>query len=193
MAPIGDDIAFIHEVDKLKNVIRKSRNISNERYENDAEHSWHACIMAMALQGHANQPVNLSRVLQMLIIHDLGEISCGDTIVYAKNKDHQKEELEAADALFSMLGPDRRKELLALFMEFEARESPDAKYAHAIDRTEPILQNIHNNGETWNANGISYTRIVEVNRRRVSEGSEELWRLLNAGLERMREDAVIAP
>ena len=100
MSAIENDIAFVLEVDKLKNIVRKSRNISNDRYENDAEHSWHACLMAIALQGYANSPVDIGRVLKMLIVHDLGEIGSGDIIVYNKNRADVLNELESADKLF---------------------------------------------------------------------------------------------
>jgi putative hydrolases of HD superfamily len=191
MAQIEDDIAFIQEVDKLKNIVRKSRNMSNERFENDAEHSWHICIMAITLQKYSNMQIDISRVLQMLVIHDLGEIYSGDTIVYAKGDDHKRDELESARKLFSMLGPIQEKELYALLNEFEARETSDAKYANAIDRTEPILQNIHNNGETWNSNRISYKRIVELNQNRIGEGSAKLWSFLLERLDQMKSNHVI--
>jgi putative hydrolase of HD superfamily len=188
---IGEDIAFVQEVDKLKNVIRKSRNMSNERFENDAEHSWHICIMAITLQKYSNVEIDISRVLQMLVIHDLGEIYSGDTIVYAKGNDQKRDELESAKRLFSMLGPMQQKELYGLLEEFEARETPEAKYANAIDRTEPILQNIHNNGETWNSNKVSHARIVELNQNRIAEGSGELWSFLLKKLDEMKSNHII--
>ena len=191
MTQIAGDIAFIQEVDKLKNVFRKSRNMSNKRFENDAEHSWHICIMAITLQKYSNMQIDISRVLQMLVIHDLGEIYSGDTIVYAKGNDHKRDELESAKRLFSMLGPIAEKELYALLNEFEARETPDAKYANAIDRAEPILQNIHTNGETWNSNGISYKRIVELNQIKIAEGSEQLWSFLLKSLDQMKSTHII--
>ena len=191
MTQIGEGIAFVQEVDKLKNVFRKSRNMSNERFENDAEHSWHICIMAITLQKYSNLKIDISRVLQMLVIHDLGEIYSGDTIVYAKGNDLKRDELVSAHKLFSMLGPIQQKELYALLNEFEARKTPEAKYANAIDRAEPILQNIHNNGETWNAHRISYKRVVELNQNKISEGSEELWSFLLKKLDQMKSNHII--
>jgi putative hydrolase of HD superfamily len=188
---IGEDLAFVLEVDKLKNVVRKSRNVSNERFENDAEHSWHICIMAISLQKYSNVRVDIARVLQMLVIHDLGEIYSGDTIVYAKGNDHKRDELESARRLFSMLAPIQEREFYSLLTEFEAHETPDAKFANAMDRAEPILQNIHNNGETWNSNGISYKRIVELNQNKIAEGSAELWRFLLQRLDEMRSNHII--
>ena len=188
---IEKDMTFIQEVDRLKNVIRKSRNISNERFENDAEHSWHVCMMAMTLQKYSNVRIDISRVLKMLVIHDLGEIYSGDTIVYAKGDDHKRDELESANRLFSMLGPVQHRELHALLGEFEARETPESKFANAVDRAEPILQNIHNGGETWNTNRISYERIVATNQSKIAEGSEELWGFLLKRLDQMKSSNII--
>lgn len=189
---IEQDMTFIQEVDKLKNVMRKSRNISNGRFENDAEHSWHVCMMAMTLQKYSNVKTDIARVLQMLIIHDLGEIYSGDTLVYAKRDDHRRDELESANKLFSMLGPTQHSELRALLVEFEARETPDAKFANAVDRAEPILQNIRNGGETWNSNRISYERIVGMNKGSIAEGSEALWGFLLKRLDQMKSNGIIA-
>ena len=153
--------------------------MSNERFENDAEHSWHICIMAITLQKYSNMQIDISRVLQMLVIHDLGEIYSGDTIVYAKGDDHKRDELESARKLLLNAWADPgEKPLCPLKRNSKSRETSDAKYANAIDRTEPILQNIHNNGETWNSNRISYKRIVELNQNRIGEGSAKLWSFL---------------
>jgi putative hydrolases of HD superfamily len=188
---IEREIQFIVEADKLKNGVRKTRNISNDRYENDAEHSWHTCLMAVALQARSNAPVDISRVLQMLIVHDLGEISGGDIIVYLKTSAHTAAELEAARALLSLLGEGTGGRLHALMQEFEARQTDDARYANAIDRAEPLLQNIHNNGETWRARGITYEQILTVNEQKISEGSEDLWRFLRARVDAMKVSRVI--
>jgi putative hydrolase of HD superfamily len=187
---IESDIAFVLEVDKLKNIVRKSRNVSNERYENDAEHSWHACIMAMALQRYANSPVDMGRVLRMLIVHDLGEIESGDIIVYKKGQADVQNELQSADRLFSMLEPSQHEELIGLLKEFEARETNESKYANAIDRAEPVLQNIHRNGETWKRNGITYERIVEMNQKKIGEGSLELWKYLIRQVDTLKENGL---
>jgi putative hydrolases of HD superfamily len=184
---IEQDVAFVLEVDKLKNVVRKSRNISNDRYENDAEHSWHACLMAIILQGYANGPVDIGRVLKMLIVHDLGEIGSGDIIVYNKKQADLLNELESADKLFSMLELPRHEELNGLLREFEARETKESKYANAIDRAEPVLQNVHRSGETWKRNGVSYERVVEMNQEKIGEGSIELWRYLVQQIDQLKE------
>ncbi len=179
-------IAFIREADQLKNIFRKTQNFSNERFENDAEHSWHICLMAITLHPYANEAVDLTRVLKMLILHDLGEIFCGDTIVYAKNEEHKRRELAAAGEFFGMLGPLRQEEFYALLSEFEACSTPEARYAGAIDRAEPILQNIHHNGETWQRNGITFDRVVALNATLVANGSKALWAYILENLELMK-------
>jgi putative hydrolases of HD superfamily len=184
---IDGEIEFILEADRLKNVMRKTRNISNDRYENDAEHSWHACLMALALQGRANFPVDISRVLQMLIVHDLGEISGGDVIVYLRDSAHAAAELEAARELLTPLDGATRDRLHGFLEEFEARRTDDAKYANAIDRAGPLLQNICSGGETWRMRGITYEQIIRVNEPKIREGSEQLWQFLRARIDGMRE------
>lgn len=183
---MNDAIAFIREADKLKNIVRKTRNFSNERFENDAEHSWHICLMAITLQPWANETVDIARVLKMLILHDLGEIYCGDTIVYAKTDDLKRREMAAAQDFFAMLGTVRQEEYYALLSEFEARSTPEARYANAIDRAEPILQNMHHNGETWRRNNITFARVVALNAALVADGSRALWEHILRGLEAMR-------
>ena len=192
MSQMDRDVAFIVNVDKLKNITRKSRNFSNERYENDAEHSWHACMMAMTLERHANAKVDMSRVLQMLVVHDLGEIEGGDVIVYGKNDDHRNAEREAARRLLSELTPEAQQQFSALLEEFDARETADSKFANAIDRTEPLLQNIMNGGETWKKNGIAYQQIIDVNREKVSDGSRDLWAYLVGKIDLMKQQGVIS-
>ena len=155
MLSVAQDVAFVLETDKLKNIVRKTRNISNDRYENDAEHSWHICLMAMALRKYSNEPVEISRVVQMLIVHDLGEISSGDVIVYKKTQEESREELQAAKSLLSMIGAPQSEELVRLLEEFDARKTSEAKFANAMDRMEPVLQNINRQGETWKRNGIT--------------------------------------
>jgi putative hydrolases of HD superfamily len=191
VSAIERDISFILEIDKLKNVFRKTRNISNDRFENDAEHSWHICAMALTLQQYSNVPVDISRVLQMLIVHDLGEIYGGDIIVYAKSIEAKQSELESVQRVFSMLGTLQQKEFYDLVLEFETRATNEAKYANAVDRMEPILQNIHGNGETWKKNGISYARVVDVNCTMIREGSQELWNYLIEKIDQMREKHLV--
>jgi putative hydrolase of HD superfamily len=188
---LAAEMEFIISADRLKNVVRKTRNISNERYENDAEHAWHACMMALALQSRANAPVDISRVLQMLIVHDLGEIEGGDVIVYERDSTHAAAERGAARAMLSLLEGATRERLCALFDEFEDRRTGDAKFASAIDRAEPLLQNICNNGETWRMRGITYRKIIEVNELKIREGSEQLWGWLRERIDRMKDEGAM--
>ena len=122
----------------------------------------------------------------------LGEIEGGDVIVYGKNDDHRNAELEAARRLLSALTPEAQQQFSSLLEEFDARETADAKFANAIDRTEPLLQNIMNGGETWKKNGIAYQQIIDVNREKVSDGSRDLWAYLVGKIDLMRQQGVIS-
>jgi len=148
-------------------------------------------MMAMALQGYANSPVDIGRVLKMLVVHDLGEIGSGDVIVYKKNNADVISELESANRLFSMLEPPQHEELNALLKEFEGRETNESRYANAVDRAEPILQNIHRNGETWKKNKIGYEKIVEMNQKKICEGAADLWKYLNKQIDQMKEKGLV--
>lgn len=170
-------IGFILEIDKLKHILRKSRLIGSDRFENDAEHTWHLAIMAILLSEHANEPKpDLFKVLKMLLIHDIVEIDAGDTFAYDDkgHEDKSAREREAANRLFGILPEDQRDELTELWQEFEARETNEAKYAAAIDRLQPLLLNYTNKGQSWNENGITSDRVLKYNRH-IEQGSSELW------------------
>nr|WP_170143703.1 HD domain-containing protein [Paenibacillus flagellatus] len=171
-------IAFILEIDKLKHVFRKSRLIRSERFENDAEHTWHLAVMAVLLAEHANEPeLDLLKVLKMLLIHDLVEIDAGDTFAYDEKGLEGKYEREkaAADRLFGLLPDDQRDEFQALWEEFEARATAEAAFAAAVDRLQPMLFNYENEGQSWKEHGITSDRVLARNRQ-IGEGSETLWR-----------------
>lgn len=170
-------IAFIIETDKLKHILRKARVLGADRYENDAEHTWHLALMALVLQEHANDPnLDLARVMKMLLIHDIVEIDAGDTFAYDEkgHEDKQEREQKAADRLFGLLPEEQRDEVMALWHEFEAHETPEAKFALALDRLHPMLLNFHNEGQSWRENGITSDRVLKRNAV-IGEGSETLW------------------
>lgn len=170
-------IAFIIEIDKLKHVFRKTRLIRNPRLENDAEHTWHLAVMAVLLIEHANDPnIDLMKVIRMLLIHDIVEIDAGDTFAYdnAGHADKFERERKAAERIFGMLPEDQAKEFHELWLEFEARQTMESKYAAAIDRLQPMLFNYENEGNTWKENGITSDRVLAYNRK-IGEGSETLW------------------
>ena len=174
---------FIVEIDKLKDVYRKTRPVGLNRYENSAEHSWHVCISALMLKDYANEEIDIDRVIKMLLIHDLGEIDAGDTIIFAGETPEIKEE-EAAGLrrLFAMLPEETARQYMALWYEFEAGETADASYAKAIDRIPPLLQNLHGDCHSWRENNISKEQVFSVTSR-IAKGSEEVWAVLEPRLE----------
>ncbi|HCG7192820.1 HD domain-containing protein [Vibrio parahaemolyticus] len=177
MERLEKQLALLIELDKLKSVLRRTRVKSAEgRLENSGEHSWHVALMAVLMEEHANAPVDICRVMKMLLIHDVVEIDAGDTFVYdtAASKDQAEKEIKAAERLFGMLPTDQGQELLALWQEFEAAQSDDAKYAKALDRLIPMLLNYHNNGQSWKENSVTREQALTINKR-IEFGSVTLW------------------
>lgn len=170
-------LSFIHEIDKLKYVQRMTCLFNSTRNENDAEHSWHLCMMALVLNGHSNEKVDLLKVLKMLLIHDVVEIDAGDTFLFDTTKNHSntQEELKAAKRIFGMLPEEQAIELIEVWKEFEAAESPEAKFAKAIDRLAPMMQNATNKGGTWAQHNVPYETVIQ-KKKRIKEGSEKLWK-----------------
>ncbi len=182
-------IEFIKEVDKLKYILRKTKLLNSDRAENDAEHSWHLSLMAIVLAEHANFPIDLLRVIKMLLIHDLVEIDAGDTFIYDTQKSHDNtaEEREAAKRIFGLLPEHQANELIAIWEEFEANQTAEAKFARAMDRLEPLLQNTSNNGGTWAEFGVNY-ETVYTKKQVIQHGSNTIWQyaeqLLNDSAEK---------
>ncbi|EJG1881370.1 HD domain-containing protein [Vibrio parahaemolyticus] len=177
MDRLEKQLALLIELDKLKSVLRRTRVKSAEgRLENSGEHSWHVALMAVLMEEHANAPVDICRVMKMLLIHDVVEIDAGDTFVYdtAASKEQAEKEIKAAERLFGMLPTDQGQELLALWQEFEAAQSDDAKYAKALDRLIPMLLNYHNNGQSWKENSVTREQALNINKR-IEFGSVTLW------------------
>jgi len=168
-------ISFLIEIDKVKNVIRKTRNFDNKKYENDAEHAWHLCMFAIILSEYANEKLNIVKILKMVLIHDLVEIDTGDTLVYDINSEEKsKKENECAERLFGSLPEDQYIEFIKIWEEFEARITPESKFAHAIDRLEPVLQNYLDDCYTWKEHSITADKVYRVNRK-IQDGSNYLW------------------
>ncbi|MGR5246391.1 HD domain-containing protein [Vibrio sp. PNB23_22_6] len=177
MERLEKQLALIIELDQLKNVLRRTRvKSANGRLENSAEHSWHVALMAVLMQEHANAPVDIARVMKMLLIHDVVEIDAGDTFVYdtAASQEQEEKERQAAQRLFGMLPSEQGDELLALWIEFEAAQTDDAKYAKALDRLIPMLLNYHNDGQSWIENGVTREQALTINKR-IELGSVTLW------------------
>ncbi len=182
-------IEFIKEIDKIKYIQRKTKLFNSDRPENDAEHSWHLAVMAMVLSEHANQSVDLLKVIKMVLIHDIVEIDAGDTFIYDTEKNHTNTEVErlAAQRIFGILPAEQAEELIALWEEFEAGQTHDAQFARAMDRLEPLLQNSSNNGGTWNEPGVNYEKVY-AKKSVIKDGSAVLWgyaeKLIDTGVMR---------
>ncbi|WP_273993160.1 HD domain-containing protein [Vibrio parahaemolyticus] len=177
MDRLEKQLTLLIELDKLKSVLRRTRVKSAEgRLENSGEHSWHVALMAVLMEEHANAPVDICRVMKMLLIHDVVEIDAGDTFVYdtAATKEQAEKEIKAAERLFGMLPTEQGQELLALWLEFEAAQSDDAKYAKALDRLIPMLLNYHTNGQSWKENSVTREQALTINKR-IEFGSVTLW------------------
>ena len=183
-------IEFIAECDKLKEIFRQTLNTQSRRAENDAEHSWHLCLCVIVLAEHANVPdLDVLRVLKMLIVHDLVEIDAGDTFAYdvaAMAGQHEREAV-AAQRIFGLLPADQSAEFRALWDEFEAKETAEAKFATAVDRFQPMLLNCRSQAAAWNRHGVTHDRVVARNRQ-IADGCAELWRYAEV----MLQEVVVA-
>ena len=169
-------LEFIREIDKAKTVLRRSVLLDRSRRENDAEHSWHLAVMAILLVEYANEPVDLLKVVKMLLIHDLVEIDAGDTYAYdAKgHEDKYEREQRAADRIFGLLPQEQGEELRRLWEEFEERRTPEARFAAAMDRLQPVMLNYLTEGVVWRQHGVTSEQVIARNRH-IAEGSEVLW------------------
>jgi putative hydrolase of HD superfamily len=188
-------IRFLVEADKLKEIFRQTLCIQSRRAENDAEHSWHLCLLAIVLAEHANFPqLDLGRVLRMLIIHDLVEIDAGDTYAYdqARMADQHAREAVAAERIFGLLPPDQALEFRAGWDEFEERKTPEAKFAAAVDRFQPILLGCETGGVSWRQHGITQDRVLARNAH-IAEGCSPLWDYAVAMIQRAVDAGVLAP
>jgi putative hydrolase of HD superfamily len=180
-------VEFIFELEKLKGVTRKTRPIGLDRYENSAEHSWQIALLAASLAPYAHAPVDIDRVIQMLLVHDIGEIDTGDTIFYADVdwKDHKARELAAVTRIFGKLGAAGAR-FIELWKEFEAAETADARFANVADRAMPVLLNLANNGQSWRENGITHELVVKRVAPPIKAGCPALWEYLEVRLEEER-------
>ncbi|MGD0658006.1 MAG: HD domain-containing protein [Syntrophorhabdales bacterium] len=182
-------LRFIIEIDRLKHIMRRTRLFDNSRHENDAEHGWHLAMMAMALVEYSNKPVDVNKVVRMVLVHDIVEIDAGDTFLYDEAAGLLKEEAErkAAERIFGLLPDDQALELKSLWEEFEARDSAEALFAAAIDRLEPMMQNALTAGHAWKEHNVRRSQVVQKNRPIVEAGSRELWRFAESLIARAVE------
>ncbi|AOZ49124.1 HD domain-containing protein [Chromobacterium vaccinii] len=187
-------VDFVLEIDKLKQVTRKTRVLNSDRYENSAEHSWQIALLASSLAPYAVEAVDMDRVVAMLLVHDIGEIETGDTIVYAEGgwEERKAQELACVTRIFGMLPTEQGQRLLALWNEFEAAETAEARFAHAADRAMPVLLNLANNGQSWRENGIRHQQVVDRIGPPVRQGCPALWDYLESRLGQARERGWLA-
>jgi putative hydrolases of HD superfamily len=164
MQPLDSQLRFLLEADRLKGVLRQSRITDGSRRENSAEHSWHLGLMSLVLGGYAPAGTDLSRVTAMVLVHDLVEIDAGDLFVYAGDQAQaRQEEAEraAADRLFALLPASQAAGFRALWDEFEERRTPEAKFARALDRLQPMLANYQLGGGTWTQHGVTASQVLD--------------------------------
>lgn len=161
--PLMPQLAFLMEADRLKEILRQTSLASGARRENSAEHSWHLALMASVLTRYAAEPVDLLRVLRMLLIHDVIEIDAGDTFAFdaGANATKAAREERAADRIFGLLPPGQDTEFRALWDEFEAGTTPESRYANAMDRLQPLLLNAKNGGGSWRTHGIRRAQVLQ--------------------------------
>ena len=177
--------AFLMEIDKMKQIYRQTHIRGRSRQENDAEHSWHLAMMAFLLSEHANEEVDVLKVMKMVLVHDLVEIDAGDTYAYdaAGNETKRERELAAADRIFGILPEDQGEEIRALWDEFEAYETTEARFAHTLDNFQPLSLNDENGGEDWECHQVKKSQILKRNEK-TATGSQTIWKYMEEVIER---------
>lgn len=169
-------IEFIKEIDKIKYIERKTKLFNSDRRENDAEHSWHLAMMALVLAEHANEDIDILKVIKMVLIHDIVEIDSGDIFFYDADNGHNntEAELKAAKRIFGILPAEQAEELINIWLEFEDAETAEARFAKSLDRFEPLLQNYSNKGGTWQEFDVSHDMVYGM-KRIIKDGSRSIW------------------
>ena len=169
-------IEFIKEIDKIKYIERKTKLFNSDRRENDAEHSWHLAMMALVLAEHANEDIDILKVIKMVLIHDIVEIDSGDIFFYDADNGHNntEAELKAAKRIFGILPAEQAEELINIWLEFEDAETAEARFAKSLDRFEPLLQNYSNKGGTWQEFDVSHDMVYGM-KRIIKDGSRSTW------------------
>jgi len=173
---LSKQVSFIKEIDKIKYIQRKTKLFNSNRPENDAEHSWHLAMMIIVLAEHSDTPIDVLKVIKMVLIHDIVEIDAGDTFIYDTQNSHTNTDNErmAAKRIFGLLPKEQADELIAIWEEFETGETNEAKFAKSMDRFEPLLQNTSNNGGSWKEFDVDYEKVYE-KKKVIKAGSSSLW------------------
>lgn len=184
-------VNFALELDRLKAVTRAIKPLGQDRYENPAEHSWQVAALAMALAHCAAQPVDVDRVIRLILVHDIGEIDAGDQLAFLPSTEqrHQAEEA-GARRVFETLPPTSASAFFALWREFEDGTTPEARFAQALDRAIPVILNLANGGQSWKENGITFDRVVARVERPIKEGCPALWTYLSERLQAARNPSL---
>ena len=171
-------LEFILEIDKEKNILRQTHLSGNGRRENDAEHAWHMAIMAYLLKDYSNEPVDITKVMIMCLIHDIVEIDAGDTYAYDEErlKTQKAREDAAKERIFSLLPEEQKKELIELFDEFEDFQTAESKFAHAMDNLQPLLLNNSNDGGDWRAHEVIASQVYG-RQSKTARGSQKLYEI----------------
>ena len=181
---LKQQLDFILEIDKEKNILRQTHLSGHGRRENDAEHAWHMAIMAYILKEYSNEPIDIARVMLMCLIHDIVEIDAGDTYAYdAENLKSQKAREDVAkDRIFSLLPKEQKEELIQLFDEFEAFQTAESKFAHAMDNLQPLMLNNSNGGGDWKEHDVSAAQVYG-RQEKTRLGSEKLFEVIDQVLQ----------
>jgi putative hydrolase of HD superfamily len=181
---LDQQLSFIFEIDKLKSVIRQTLLIDMSRRENTAEHSWHLAMMATLLTEYAKEPVDVLHVIKMLLVHDIVEVDAGDTFAYdtAGYVDKDEREQKAAERIFGLLPSEQGQELRALWEEFEARQTPESKYANALDRLQPLLHNSRTQGGTWRIHKVTKDKVIK-RMEPIKNGMPEIYTIVESIIE----------
>ena len=187
MSRLEQQMRFLVEIDKEKEILRQNYLASGNRREGDAEHAWHLAMMAFLLSEHSNEKIDVARTVFMVLIHDLVEIDAGDTYIYGNTSAQEKreKELAAAERIFNILPADQAEYVRGLWDEFEARETAEAKFAFSLDKLQPLLLNDASDGKSWREHGIHAEQVYGVNEH-THEGSEAIWEFVKRVIEKNR-------
>ncbi len=186
-------IAFLLELDKMKNIYRQTLVLHEDRAENDAEHSFHLAIMACILAEHAKEEINILHAIKMVLIHDVVEIDAGDTYCYDNvgYQDKAEREQKARDRIFAILPEDQKEEYIALWNEFEERKTPESKFANALDRIQPMLLNYQKGGISWKKHAIHAEQVEQRNLPITQEGSDSIYKLAQEIIKLAKQEGML--
>lgn len=191
---LKNQVKFAVTIDEMKNILRRNLLVDGSRRENDAEHSWHLAMLAMLFEEYSAEKVCMEKVLKIALVHDLVEVYAGDTFAYDSkgNEDKLDREIEAANRLFGMLDPVQGAEIRALWDEFEAKETPESKYANAMDRIQPLMLNYLTNGHTWKLGDVHAPQILK-RMDIIRTATPELWPIVEGIIADSIEKGILKP